>query len=102
MSRSRLELQDLLEETIGSTEVYFQKPVNTKMVYPAIVYDLVGLNKKHADNLGYHTNKRYTITYITDDPDDPIIFRISGLPMCSFDRGFVLKGLRHYTYNIYF
>ena len=35
---SRLNLQDKLEEVLGSKQVYFQPPESLKLKYPCIVY----------------------------------------------------------------
>ena len=39
MAKTRLELQSVLEQTLGSRNVYFQPPASVKMKYPAIVYE---------------------------------------------------------------
>ena len=37
---TRLELQNKLEELLGSRHVYFQPPESVKMEYPAIKYSM--------------------------------------------------------------
>ena len=49
MSR-RTELQTLLEEILGSKNVYFQPPDTVSMKYPAIVYSLNRIDKKAAND----------------------------------------------------
>ena len=36
--KNRIELQTLLEELLGSKNVYYQPPNNLSMSYPAILY----------------------------------------------------------------
>ena len=45
----RKDLQKLLEQTLGSRNVYFQPPATIKMQYPAIRYELVEMHTKRAD-----------------------------------------------------
>lgn len=42
---TRLELQNKLEELLGSRHVYFQPPESVKMEYPAIKYSMTGIKK---------------------------------------------------------
>lgn len=72
------------------------------MVYPAIRYELEDISTVHADNQPYLLPKRYQITFITRDPDDPVIDKIASLPKCQFDRPYVSDQLHHYIYSIYF
>lgn len=44
MAKSRIDLQYLLENILGSRHVYFQPPETVKMNYPAIVYSLDGID----------------------------------------------------------
>lgn len=99
---SRIELQEKLEELLGSEEVYFQSPVNKSMVYPAIIYDINDIDINHADNNPYFMNIEYNVQLITPDPDDPVIFKLAYLPKCMHDRAFVSDGLHHYSFNLYF
>ena len=43
-NRSRLALQSLLEELLGSKNVYYQPPENLKMVYPFSKFRKITLN----------------------------------------------------------
>ena len=80
MSR-RTELQTLLEEILGSKNVYFQPPDTVSMKYPAIVYSLNRIDK---------------------NPDSEFIDKISSLPLCQFDRPYKSDNLNHYVFTLYF
>ena len=100
--KSRIELQTMLEELLGSRNVYFQPPESIKLKYPAIVYSLSDIENRYASNAVYKQNKPYTLTYIDEDPDNENIDKISKLPYCEFDRFFTSDNLNHYTFTIYY
>lgn len=99
---TRLELQTLLESKLGSRNVYFQPPESIRISYPAIVYSLSSISQRFADDTTYHGWKRYTVTYISSDPDDLMVDSLLTIPKCSFDRRFVSDNLYHNTFNLYF
>ena len=96
----RFALHEMLSRAAGTDHIYFQPPENVTMRYPAVVYHLRDISKQHADNRIYGYRRRYTITYITRDPDDPAVGRIGALPYCAFDRAYVAENLNHYSYTI--
>lgn len=98
----RLALQDLLEETLGSTNVYFQPPPNLSMQYPCIVYANDNAKTEFADNHPYSHAKRYQVTVIDRNPDTLIPDDIAQLPLTAFNRAFTADNLHHYVYNLYF
>lgn len=100
--KSRLELQAMLEELLGSRNVYFQPPESIKMKYPAIVYSLSDIRNIHASNVVHKKDTAYSLTYIDEDPDSENIEKISNLPYCNFDRFFTADNLNHYTFTIYY
>lgn len=97
----RSTLHDLLVNTLGSSNVYFQAPPNLQMQYPCIVYKRERVSTKFANNGLYRYLKRYQITVIDRDPDSLIPDAVAALPLCSFDRFFVANGLNHDVFNIY-
>lgn len=99
---SRLELQTLLEEILGSRNVYFQPPESVKMNYPAIVYSLDSIENSFANDGVYSSKKRYLVTVIDKDPDSPIVDKIIVLPTCRFNRHFQSDNLNHYIFILYF
>lgn len=98
----RLQLQSLLEELLGSRNVYFQPPTGMTMKYPAITYSLDRININHADNKPYKHAKRYQITIIDRNPDSEIPDKVAQLPTCSFDRSFPAENLNHTVFNLFF
>lgn len=99
---TREELDALLCRQTENENVYFQPPENLQLHYPCTVYHLDGLYEPKADNIDYHRVRRYSLLYITHDPDDQNIERISDLPFCSMGRPYVADNLHHYPYTIYF
>lgn len=102
MAGSRLNLQTLLEEILGSEEVHFQAPESGKMTYPAIVYALADIENTHANNDVYMQSKSYEITVIDYDPDSEIMNKVSMLPKCRFNRHFKSDNLNHWVFTIYY
>ena len=99
---SRLELQTLLENILGSRNVYFQPPESVKMKYPAIVYGLDNIENSFADDGVYLSKKKYLVTVIDDDPDSPIVDKVASLPTCRFNRHFQSDNLNHDVFILYF
>lgn len=98
----RLQLQSLLEATLGSPNVYFQPPPNVQMLYPCIVYKRLTADTKFAGNKPYRFTQRYQVTVIDKNADGEITPKITQLPMCIFIRFFTANGLNHDVFNIYF
>ena len=99
---TRLDLQTLLENLLGTDNVYFQPPPGHLMSYPCIVYNRSNIRSDHADNSPYIHDKEYSLTVIDANPDSVIPDAISKLPRCSFDRHFVSENLNHDVFNILF
>lgn len=100
--KSRVELQTMLEELLGSRNVYFQPPESIKMKYPAIVYSLSDIRNVHASNVSHKQDRVYQLTYIDEDPDSENVAKISSLQYCEFDRYFASDNLNHYTFTLYY
>lgn len=98
----RLQLQSLLEEILGSDNVYFQPPSTVQMTYPAIVYNRDQAVTNFADDKPYTNTKRYMVTIIDRNPDSVIPDKIAMLPLSTFNRHFTADMLNHDVYNIYF
>lgn len=99
---NRVELQTLLEEVLGSRNVYFQPPSNVHMKYPAIVYSRSRIANDHANDNVYKQSFSYDLTVIDSNPDSEIVIKISQLPMCRHDRHFKSDNLNHDVFTIYF
>lgn len=100
--RSRLELQSILEELLGTRHVYYQPPENLKIEYPAIIYSLNDIQSIYADNNKYKNMKRYTITVIDKRPDNKVIDKILELEYSSYDRHYVSDNFNHDVIVLYF
>lgn len=98
---TRIEFQQMLESVLGSKSVYFQPPENLILKYPCIVYQTSQFNTQFADNRPYIIDWRYQVTFITRNPDDPIVEKLSGLPSAIFDRYYASDSLHHFVYEIY-
>ncbi len=101
MSR-RLELQTILEELLGSRNVYFQPPASLRMAYDCIVYERSKIKIDHADNRPYRMHDRYQVTAIYKNPDSDLPHKIAMLPACSHDRHFTADNLNHDVFNLYY
>ena len=98
---SRLELQEKLEELLGSKSVYYQPPESVKMEYPAIRYSKSRIEVKRADNSIYSKNIRYELIVIDRKPDNPVIDKLLELPYWSYERGYKADNLNHDVLTIY-
>lgn len=99
---ARVELQSLLEEVLGSRNVYFQPPSDIHMKYPAIVYARSRIANDHANDDAYRQSLSYELTVIDANPDSEIVTKISKLPMCRHDRHFTSDNLNHDVFTIYY
>ena len=99
---SRLDLQNKLEELLGSRNVYYQPPESLKMSYPAIKYSKSIISSRHADGMKYSNFTRYEIIVLDNMPDNDVIQKILELPLSSFDRHYVSDNLNHDVINLYF
>lgn len=103
IEQHRLELHEYLCDILGSRNCYYSPPASMKMKYPCIVYNLSGVNTKHADNIPYLTALEWDITVIDEDPDSEIASRMLQLPKCRFDRPLNSSdGLNHFYYTLYY
>lgn len=101
MMNDRLELHELLCQTLGSRNVYFQPPESVKMKYPAIVYRRNRIENVSADNVVYKQSVSYTITVIDKDPDSEITERVSKIPRIMYDRSFVADNLNQDNFVLF-
>lgn len=99
---NRLDLQALLEDLLGSRNVYYQPPESVKMNYPAIVYALEDIENTFADNGVYLSNCKYLVTVIDKNPDSSFIDIVAKLPTCRFVRSYKSDNLNHYVFTLYF
>lgn len=98
----RYELHEFLCELLGSRNVYFQPPENTRLKYPCIVYERSDIRNRNAENNVYRQTFHYMITVIDSDPDSEIVISLSQHPKIRFNRHFVVDGLNHDVFSIYY
>lgn len=100
--RTRIDLQNKLEELLDSRNVYYQPPENLKMEYPAIRYSKSEIRNIYASDLKYISNDVYDLVIIDKKPDNPVIKKILELPYSEFDRHYVADGLNHDIIRIFY
>jgi hypothetical protein len=98
----RIQLQTLLEDLLGSRNVYFQPPETVKLSYPCIIYSRDNVSTKFADDQPYNHSLRYQLMIIDRDPDSGIPDLIAMLPMCRFERHYTKDNLNHDVYSLYY
>lgn len=100
MAKTRLQLQSELEKICPNC--YFSPPNEFNLKYPCIIYQLQSNSDRHADDIRYIHLRRYTVTVITDDPDDDLSDRlIDCFDYCSLDRMFTSDNLNHFVHTLY-
>jgi hypothetical protein len=98
----RLDLQAILEDLLGSGNVYFQPPANVQMAYPCVVYERYIAKTQFGDGLPYIYDERYQVTVIDPDPDSEIPRKVAMLPKCNKNRFFAANNLNHDVFNLYY
>ena len=98
----RLELHSVLQELLGSSNVYYQPPESIKMQYDAIRYSKKTIDSKYANDGKYSMIDCYEIIVISRLPDNPVIKKLLSLPYCSYDRHYVADNLHHDVLTIYY
>jgi len=99
---NRLYLQALLENLLGSRNVYYDPPESVRMKYPAIRYFRKKINNTFANDSVYKQDTCYELIAIYDDPDSDIPLKLSTLPKCVHDRQYVADNLYHDVFTLYF
>lgn len=97
---SQAEVQEMLEDILGSDNAYFQPPASVEISYPAIVYSRSKINNTHANNAVYRQEDSYELIVIDYDPDSEIVRRVSRLPKCRHDRHYVADNLNHDVFTL--
>lgn len=72
------------------------------MEYPCIVYKRDIARTEFSDNVPYLYSKRYQVTVIDRNPDSDIPDRVAKLPLCNFYQAFVVDGLNHDVFSLYY
>lgn len=90
----------MLEQLLGSEEVYFQAPDSSRMNYPAIVYSIDKIRNVYADNKVYSQLRNYKVTVMDEDPESEVMKKISMLPRCRFDTSYKSDNLNHFVFTL--
>lgn len=98
----RPNLQTLLENLLGSKNVYFQPPASVRMRYPAIIYTRTAVDTVYANNLPYLNFIAYKITLIDEDPENETIKKLLALPNCQFETHYESDNLNHDVFKLYY
>lgn len=98
----RIDLQKVLEEILGTRNVYYQAPESQKMQYPAIRYSRKDVDNFFADNRVYTSKTVYELILVDSNPDSEFVQRILELPYCQFDRHYTANNLNHEVFTLYF
>ena len=99
----RTDLHDELKTLLGSNNCYFQPSPSLKLKYPCYVYSRDPSDTIRADNLMYRRVRKYSLTYITKNPDDPLVdVTESHFQMCKFNRHYKADDLNHYHYDLFY
>lgn len=102
MAKTRIELQESLEEFLGSSNVYYQPPETIKLKYPCIIYEKGRTNQIYADNKTYLKNKSYTLTLIYREADSTLPDDIlDAFEQITHDRPYKSENLYHDVYTIF-
>lgn len=102
LMKKQQNLQKMFEQILGSRNVYYQPPSTTQMNYPAIVYSRSNIQNTFADDSVYTQSYAYEVTVIDRDPNSEIVEKVSALPMCKFDRHFIISNLNHDVFTLHY
>lgn len=98
----RLELQSMLEEILGSRNVYYNPPATLTMKYPCIRYSFNGIKPTLANDAKYLKTKRYDGIVISKESDPEVVDKIIDLQYCSLGTPYKADNLNHYPFTIYY
>lgn len=100
----RLAMHSVLEDILGSHNVYFQPPGSavTKMHYPCFRYTEDRGSQRYANNKTYNYTQGYQLMYIDPNPIDDIKEELfKRFSYISYDRQYVANNLNHDVYTIF-
>lgn len=95
-------LRQIVKDSCGQENVYYQPPTNLQMRYPCICYERSKIQNIAADGRVYLQHVFYQLTVIDQRPDSKITKALMQLPKCRFDRSFRADNLYHDVITIYF
>lgn len=99
----RLSLHKEFETLLGNKNCYYQPPESLKLKFDCIIYNLSAANIDRADNKVYLFTRRYNVTFITKNPDNPIIEELpKRFEHCVLNNFFTSDNLNHYNYTLFY
>lgn len=100
------ETGDVDQSIIDTAEerVYFQPPSGYQIKYPCLVYEREGAAQLTADDAPYFFQTRYSLTFITRNPDSQYLIKKvkESFPYCKYDRSFTNDNLYHEVFTLYY
>lgn len=103
MGKTRLDLQQDLENFWGNRNVYFQPPESKEIKYDAIVYSFDNSFVAKADNSVYRYMNRYKVSMITKSHREDLVEKfLKRFRYSSFITTFVSENLYHYIIYLYY
>lgn len=101
MAKTRVELQEALEDFLGSRNVYYQPPESIKLKYPCIIYEKSRIQQVYADNISYLKHKEYSLTLIYREADSTLSDDLlDSFELISFDRHYKADNMYHDVFTI--
>lgn len=98
--QSRLKLHNELCKILGSKNVYYQPPESIRMKYPAIVYDLEGIENIFSGNAVYLQKCTYRVIIINTDPDSAVVKKMASLIRCKYIKHYIADNLNHDVFRL--
>lgn len=100
--RSRLDMQEYLQQLLGSKNVYFQPPEGMRISYPAFIYNPSKRGDRFANNSRYLKRRSYFVQYVSPTYDERFVESILDQDYCSFDRYFAKDDLHHFNFTMFY
>ena len=90
----------------AEARVYFQPPESMRLQFPCFIYSRTGANQTYANDKDYMFRQKYSLTYVTRDPDtQEIVTRIKKtFDYCGYDSNspMVYDNLYHEMFTLYY
>lgn len=103
MARDRKNLQDELEELLGSKEVYFQPPTSKQLKYPCVFYKPARPQVHRADNMVYLYMNCYELMVVSKDPLFTLPETLVKTYMyCELNRFYTFDNLNYWSLTLYY
>lgn len=101
LTGGRINLNSVIAEILGSSNVYYDPPASIKMKYPAIRYTIDSAKESKAENIKYSVFTRYSCILIDKNADSEIFKKLLFSPYFHFDRHYVADNLHHFVFHVW-